>query len=156
MDISNIYKIMIALERKFLKEIERIDVMHTDIECDMEYMKDYLDVHQTWRTYNNMSDIDVLKSYYYDILIKRLNYIKERYGVDVEVDDETAAHANESIEIEQVSPYGFGKFALEEMNRDDLTRLYNSGMMPMPIDKYGRYDFSTKMKIMDKIRYGYY
>lgn len=53
-------------------------------------------------------------------------------------------------------PYGIGKTLLEDMPREQLTRLYNSGMMPMPKTKEGYFDFKTLEKIKNKISFGYY
>ena len=53
-------------------------------------------------------------------------------------------------------PYGTGKIMLEDMTREELQRLYNSGMMAMPMTKEGHWDFETLNKIKDKIQFGYY
>lgn len=45
---------------------------------------------------------------------------------------------------------------LENMSREDLARLYNTGMMPMPITKDGHWDLETLNKIDQKIRSGDY
>ena len=52
--------------------------------------------------------------------------------------------------------YGIGKILLEDTPREQLTRLYYSGMMPMPMTKDGNYDFKTLEKIKNKIFCGYY
>lgn len=52
--------------------------------------------------------------------------------------------------------YGIGKILLEDTPIEQLTRLYYSGMMPMPITKDGNYDFKTLEKIKNKIFCGYY
>ena len=53
-------------------------------------------------------------------------------------------------------PYGIGKSMLEDMTQEELQRLYNSGMMAMPMTKEGYWDFETLKKIKDKIHFGYY
>lgn len=52
--------------------------------------------------------------------------------------------------------YGIGKILLEDTPREQLTRLYNSGTMPMPMTEDGNYDFKTLEKIKNKIFCGYY
>ena len=60
------------------------------------------------------------------------------------------------MNISENEPYGIGKTMLEDMTREELKRLYNSGMMPMPITKEGNYDFKTRDKIIQKIVLGNY
>ena len=60
------------------------------------------------------------------------------------------------MNISENEPYGIGKTMLEDMTREELKRLYNSGMMPMPTTKEGNYDFKTRDKIIQKIVLGNY
>lgn len=62
----------------------------------------------------------------------------------------------EGGKIMENKPYGIGKTLLEDMPIEQLTRLYNSGMMPIPKTKDGYFDFKTLDKIKTKIILGYY
>ena len=50
--------------------------------------------------------------------------------------------------------FGIGKFLLT-MDIGQLTRLYNSGGMPVPMTKDGYYDLETSHKIAERVRRGY-
>lgn len=51
--------------------------------------------------------------------------------------------------------YGIGRTMAEEPDIMKLKRLYNSGMMPMPMKKDGTYDFETSEFIKRRIMRGY-
>lgn len=85
-DISDLPKIMIILERKFLKETKKIDVCHTDIECDTDYMITYLKIHNLWRIYNNMPDSNKFKASYYGMLMHELIQVRHIWYFEGEFD----------------------------------------------------------------------
>ena len=77
MDISTMYETMISLHKKFDKEVEKLDLLHPDIDCDIQFLRLYIKAYEYWRVYVNMPENNMFKPHFLTLCADIIKKIME-------------------------------------------------------------------------------
>ena len=75
-DVSTLVSTMYILNKRFMKECQKVDALHPDIKCDTNFIRYYIKAYDLYVIYMNMPEEHRFKSHFLGLLIDALKKIE--------------------------------------------------------------------------------
>jgi hypothetical protein len=75
-DVSTLASTMDILNKRFMKECQKVDVLHPDVTCDTNFIRDYIKAYDLYVIYMKMPEEHRFKFHFLGLLIDALKKIE--------------------------------------------------------------------------------